>query len=122
MNYISAEEVSNVDKSFDCEEKDEVDEDELERDRLVEEVVIYAVPPSDCRQPLKDVIEVENEIQERLASIGVNIMNIRHKSKLGKHESSLVRVTPAVNLNRIWGRRLGLKNCAVVEFKKPDAK
>ena len=54
----------------------------------------------------------------RLSSMGVEVLSIRHRTKSGgKHESSLVKLTP-VNLNRIWGRRLGLKNCAVVEFKR----
>ena len=96
----------------------DVDEAEVARDKLVEEVIVYAVPPSDIRQPAQDVIDVEQEIRKSLSSIGVNVLSIRHRTRPGgQYESSLVKLTP-VNLNRIWGRRLGLKNCAVVEFKR----
>ena len=98
-----------------------LDEDELARDKLVDEVIVYAVPPSDIRQPVPTAHEVEEEIRDRFFSMGVDVVNIKHRTMLGKYESSLVKLTP-VNLRRIWGRRLGLSNCAVVEFKPSDVR
>ena len=57
-------------------------------------------------------------VKENL-NLGVSIKELRSsRNKEGKYESSIAKITP-VNLNRIWGRRLGLKNCAVIEFKMP---
>ena len=78
-----------------------LDEDELARDRLVDEVIVYAVPPSDIRQPVQYAHEVEEEIRDRFSSIGVDVVNIRHRIIPGKYESSLVKLTP-INLRRIW--------------------
>ena len=39
----------------------------------------------------------------------------------GKFEMSLVDITP-VNLNKIWGRRLGLDNCSIIAYEKPPWK
>ena len=61
--------------------------------------------------------EVKKEVKERFYSIGVEIQDMYIKEdRLGKFDRSLVKITP-VNLRRIWGRRLGLQNCAVVEHK-----
>ena len=98
---------------------EETDSEELARDKLVNEVIIYAVPPSDCRKSMQDAEEVEKEIKERFSLIGVEVLDMKIRaSRTGKFESSLVKITP-VNLRRIWGRRLGLLNCAIVEHKKP---
>ena len=78
-----------------------LDEDELARDRLVDEVIVYAVPPSNIRQPVQNTHEVEEEIRDRFSSIGVDVVNIRHRIISGKYESSLVKLTP-INLRRIW--------------------
>ena len=51
------------------EEKDEIDQEEAERDKLVEQVIVYLVPPSDCRQPLQSASEVETEIRARVFRI-----------------------------------------------------
>ena len=99
--------------------EEELDADELARDKLVDQVIVYIVPPSDCRKKLPDLKKVEEEIRERFASIGAQVIDMKIKSSsLGKFESSLVKITP-INLKLIWGRRLGLQNWAVVEFKKP---
>ena len=112
-----------LDSNIDIVEIEDMDKDEMERDRLVDEVVVYAVPPSDCRQSMQDANEVEGEVKERFSSLGVIVTDMRIKvNRKGKFESSLVKISPPVNLNRIWGRRLGLTNCAVVEFKKVDIK
>ena len=99
---------------------EETDTEELARDKLVNEVIIYAVPPSDCRKSMQDAEEVEKEVKERFSLIGVEVLDMKIRaSRIGKFESSLVKITP-VNLRRIWGRRLGLLNCAIVEHKKPE--
>ena len=60
---------------------------------------------------------MENEIREKFATIGVQVLDMKVKSSsLGKFDSSLVKITPT-NLKLIWGRRLGLQNCAVSELK-----
>ena len=101
-----------------CEEMEYIDKDELQRDKLVEDIFVYAVPPSDCRQPIPDANEVEQEIRERFACLGVEIRDIRiQTSKHGKYESGFLKISP-INLNKIWGRRLGLKSCAVSEYKR----
>ena len=108
----------NVDTIVNSEEKDEIDQEEAERDKLVEQVIVYLVPPSDCRQPLQSVSEVETEIRARFSSIGAEVKEIQIKTcKAGKFQSSLVKVTPT-NIRKIWGRRLGLKSCTIVEFKQ----
>ena len=60
---------SNVDHIEQSEE--EVDADELAGDKLVDQFIVYTVPPSDCRKKLPDSKEVENEIRESFATIGV---------------------------------------------------
>ena len=103
------------------EDVEEIDIDELEKDRLVSEILIYAVPPSDCRIPMQGVNEVQQEIREKFSTIGAKIEDMKVKaSSQGKFESSLVIITPT-NLRKIWGRRLGLLNCAVVEYKQQDS-
>ena len=101
--------------------EEEVDEAELARDKLVDEVIVYAVPPTDIRQPVQGAHDVEEEIRAKFSSMGIDVVNIRHRVIAGKYDSSLVKLTP-VNLRRIWGRRLGLSNCAVVEFKQSDVR
>ena len=98
-----------------------VDEAELARDKLVDEVIVYAVPPIDIRQPVQGAHDVEEEIRAKFSSMGIDVVNIRHRVIAVKYESCLVKLTPA-NLRRIWGRRLGLSNCAVVEFKQSDVR
>ena len=97
---------------------EELDQSEAEKDKLVEKVIIYAVPPSDCRQAIQTVKEVEEDIRSRFLLLGVDVKDIQMKtSRSGKYESSLVEISP-INLRKIWGRRLGLRSCAVVEYKQ----
>ena len=99
-------------------EDNDVDKDELERDKIIEDIIIYAVPPSDCRIQMQDGEEVEKEVREKFSSIGVEVREMQlRSSRKGTFESSLVKITPT-NLRKIWGRRLSLKNCAVIEYKK----
>ena len=55
------------------EDMDDIDKDEVERDKLVEELFIYAVPPSDIRKKMQSVNYVEIEVRERFNSIGVEV-------------------------------------------------
>ena len=115
-NLSSTDILENVDK------KEEMDPAEAEIDKLVEQVIVYAVPPSDCRQPLQTAMEVEEEIRSRFSSLGVEVKSIQMKTgRSGNYESSLVNMSP-VNLRKIWGRRLGLSSCAVVEYKPTKKK
>ena len=41
---------------------DEIDEAEVARDKLVNKVVVYAVPHLDIRQPAQDMVDMEQEI------------------------------------------------------------
>ena len=69
----------------------------------MDQVIVYIVPPSDCRKKLPDSKKVEEEIRERFASIGAQVIDMKIKSSsLGKFESSLVKITP-INLKLIWG-------------------
>ena len=93
--------------------------DEMERDKMVEEILVYAVPPSDIRKKMQDVNEVEQEVKERFSLLGVDVRSIQsNSSRGGTFQSSRVKITPVI-LRMIWGRRLGLKNCAVIEWKQP---
>ena len=71
------------------------------------------------KELFEDISTVENEIRDKLSALEVKILNFRsHAIKKGKHESSVAKKS-SVNLNRIWGCRLGLKNYALIERKKP---
>ena len=93
---------------------EEVDEEELKRDKIIEEVVISSVT-----QPFEKVEVVEEEIKQKFADIGINVVSMNSfSSKRGYFDQSRVRTTP-VNLKTIWGRRLGLNNCSVIEYYPP---
>ena len=92
----------------------EVDEEELKRDKIIEEVIISSVT-----QPTEKLEDVENEIRQKFANIGVNILSMNSfTNSRGCFKQSRVRLTP-VNLKTIWGRRLGLKNCSIIEYFPP---
>ena len=87
---------------------EEVDLNELARDKIVEKVIVSAVT--------KVKANVENEIREKFAALGVEIKHLKTRSNYrGKFEHCIVYVSP-VNLKNIWGRRLALKNCSVIAF------
>ena len=93
-------------------ETEEVDEDELARDKNVEKVIVYAVT-----EPIEKKVDVEQEIREKFAAIGVKVKAIKTKTDYnGLYEKSLVDIS-GVNLNLIWGRRLGLNNCSVIAYE-----
>ena len=92
-------------------EAEEVDPKELARDRKVEKVIVSAVT-----KPIEEKADVENEIREKFAALGVKIKHMKTQSNYrGKFDHCIVNVSP-VNLKNIWGRRLGLKNCSVIAF------
>ena len=101
---------------------DILDREEAERNKLVDEVIVYLVPPSDIRQSIQGVNDVDIEIKDKFSSIGVQVEGIRHRTNRGVYESSLVKIKPPVNLQKIWGRRLGLQQCAVIEYSPADGK
>ena len=86
------------------------DEDKRVRNKDVEKITVYAVT-----EPIEKKADVEREIIEKFNEIGVDVKSMRTKSNYkGMFEGSLLEISP-INLNRIWGRRLGLNNCAVIE-------
>ena len=94
-------------------ETEEVDEHELARDKNVEKVIVYAVT-----EPIEKKMDVEQEIREKFAAIGVKVKAIKTKTDYkGLYDKSLVDIS-GVNLNLIWGRRLGLNNCSVIAYEE----
>ena len=98
------EEVKNDDE--------EVDLDELARDKIVTKVLICTVT-----KPIEKTSDVQVEIREKFGGIGIKVIGMKTRSTLrGYYETSIVNISP-VNLNKIWGRRLGLKNCSLIAFE-----
>ena len=92
----------------------EVDEEEMKKDKVIEEVLISSVT-----KPMEKMETVEEEIRQKFAEIGVNVLEMKtFSNNRGCFDQSRVRTTP-VNLKNIWGRRLGLKNCSVIEYFPP---
>ena len=90
----------------------EVDEAELDRDILVKKVLVYTVT-----EPIEKKADVEQEVREKFSGIGVEVKQMETKTNFrGEFKGSVVTISP-VNLNRIWGRRLNLKNCSVIHYK-----
>ena len=93
-------------------EAEEVDAEELARDKNIEKVIVSAVT-----KPIEKKFDVEEEIRDKFAGIGVEVKGMKTiTDSRGKFHKSLVE-TSKVNLKLIWGRRLGLKNCCVVAFE-----
>ena len=63
--------------------------------------------------------KVEQEIVHKFSEIGVTVKHMKTFSDYrGNFDKSRVTVSP-VNLKTIWGRRLGLNNCSVIEYFPP---
>ena len=91
---------------------EEVDLDELARDKIVTKVLICAVT-----KPIEKTSDVQVEFREMFGGIGVKVIDMKTRSTLrGYYETSIVNISP-VNLNKIWGRRLGLKNCSLIAYE-----
>ena len=113
---------ANVNESADIEDAtdtaEEADPEELAKDRMIEEILVYAVKGG-LPKPPETKEMVEEEITERLNTLNVNIRSMRSIcDSRGHFEQCRVRTTP-VNLQNIRGRRLGLKSCAVIAFEPP---
>ena len=68
-------------------------------------------------EPIEKKSDVEAEIREKFANIGVEVREMKTKSTYrGEFDKSLVEISQ-VNLKLIWGRRLGLKNCSVIAYE-----
>ena len=103
-------------------EAEEVDPEEAKRDRMIDKVVIYAVSGGSIFKTRQNCDEVKKEVTEKLATIGVDVKEFSsHADKEGKYETGVVTISP-VNLNKIWGRRLGLTNCSVIAYEPPSKK
>ena len=83
-------------------EPEEVEEEESKRDRMVEQIIVSPVTA-----PIEEKCDVEKEVYDKFAAIGVKVLKFSgHVDRKRKFKSGLVTVSP-VNLNKIWGRRLG---------------
>jgi hypothetical protein len=88
-----------------------VDHAEAARDRIVKKVLISPVT-----EPNEKKESVEKEILAKFEAIGVTVENMKSRSTLrGEFKGSIIEISP-VNLNKIWGRRLGLKNCSLISY------
>ena len=57
-----------------------------------------------------------NLIKEKFEKIGVGVLSIEtRRSIFGEYKCSIVETSP-VNLNLIWGRRLGIPDCSIIAF------
>ena len=84
------------------------------RNRIVDDVIIHPVP-----KPIEKKEDVNQEIMKKFSDIGVQVIKISSFTDFrGNFETSRVKTTP-VNLKNIWGRRLGMKNCALLEYNPP---
>ena len=91
-------------------EIDKIDPDEFKSDKIVHKVVLSSVT-----EPIEDKLNVEKEVLEKFSAIRVNVVIFSdHANRRGKCETGVATIS-WVNLNKIWGRRLGLKNCCVIE-------
>ena len=96
-----SERAEEVHEDLTSKERERIDKAEHELDKVVEKVFIYAVPPSDIRQRIPDVEEVEIEIRDKFSGLGIEVRDIQIiTSRLGKYESSVVKILPT-NLKRI---------------------
>ena len=99
-----------------CIETEEVDQAELDRDIVIDDVIISAVT-----KPIEVKEVVEKEIRDRFNAIGVDVVKMdTYCNYQGLFKMSRVRTTP-VNLNKIWGRRLGLGNCSAIAYEPPPS-
>ena len=92
---------------------EEVNPAELARDKIVEKVIVYPVT-----KPIEKTSDVEEEVKEKFSAIGVTVKQMKTKTTYrGEFNGSVVDIS-LVNLNVIWGRRLGLKNCSIISYEE----
>ena len=64
-------------------EIEEIDPDELKRDKIVQKVVVSSVT-----EPIEDKLDVEREVFEKFAAIGVKVVKFSgHANRRGKYET-----------------------------------
>ena len=97
-----------------CEEEveyQEIDAAEEARNKIVEKVLVYSVSDPEAKKDL-----IEQEIKDKFESIGVIVKKMQTRATtFGHFNASIVDISP-VNLNKIWGRRLGLKSCSIIGY------
>ena len=109
---IDATEVTDEVCPDDVYHEEEIDPAEAARDKMVEKIIIYPV----TKKWKVDKNAIENEIKDKLNLMQVNVKNIETKRTIfGEFNGSIVETSP-VNLNKVWGRRLGVTNCAIISF------
>ena len=82
-----------------------------DKDKLVGKVIISPVSEIKIH---KDIIE--SEVRTRFEAIGVKVLNLKmNSSTVGDFKSCVVDITP-VNLQKIWGRRLGVHDCSLISY------
>ena len=112
LNEVSDEICCDKDYEENVDETEEVDIEELARDKLVEKVTIFSVT-----KPIEKKEDVEAEIRDKFAAIGVKVKQMKTRANYrGEYEASLVDIRH-VNLNKVWGLRSGLKNCRVIAYE-----
>ena len=90
-----------------------VDDAEVARDRVTKKVIICPVTDPNEKKEV-----VENEIVTKFQAIGVKVLNMKTRSTNKEDFKASIEDISPVNLNRIWGRRLGMKNCSIISYDK----
>ena len=89
----------------------------MNRDKYVGKVIISPVT-----KPIEDENDVKQEIHQKFSALGVEVLELRtYTDWKGKYKTGVAVISP-VNLNRIWGRRLRMKNCSIIEYFDPPSK
>ena len=109
---VSQEELEEIERR----EREVIEKDEAAKDRIIDRIIVSSVT-----MPIEEKIKVEEEIKVKLGNLGVMVKSMMATDRCEKFEMSLVDTTP-VNLNKIWGRRLGLDNCSIIAYEKPPWK
>ena len=79
---------------------------------MVEKIIVC--PVNKNWKVEKEVIE--KEIRDKLMAIEVEVKSIETKrTVVGAFRGSIVETSP-VNLNKVWGRRLKVKDCSIISF------
>ena len=127
---VVAEKASNIDKETDSKEKmlaeiakevtDEIctdaelqdygiDAAEAARDKMVDKVC----PVGNFKLSKE---EFENDIKSKFGGIGILVKEMEiKKTWCGEIKGCIVETSP-VNLDKIWGRRLGILDCSIISF------
>ena len=106
------EKQSIIDAELDRKELEEAAAEEAKKDKIVKKVIVSSVT-----KPREDKEKVENEIRDKLKEKGIEVISMKTFTKNGKFDASVVEISPA-NLKNIWGRRLDLENCSIIEYSR----